>query len=88
MATDFRIDLPGKSSPLTLTTDDIKILLFRRRISVSQMASAIGEKRTTASMVLHGHSHSLSVRQKITQYITDLLTQQPQSGRKQKARAA
>ncbi|HYP29387.1 MAG TPA: hypothetical protein VE262_21935 [Blastocatellia bacterium] len=88
MATDFRISLPTKSTPLRLTSDDIKILLFKRRVTITMMAEAIGEKRTTTSMVLHGHSHSLAVRQKITQYITQLLIQHPQSGRKHKAQAA
>jgi hypothetical protein len=88
MATDFRIDLPSKSQHLILTTDDIKILLFRKRVTVTQMAQAIGEKRTTTSMVLHGYSHSPGVRRKIADYITQLITDQSKSGRRHKAHAA
>lgn len=81
MKTDFLITVPGLKKALRLSTEDVIFVLTVRRKSITWLASEIGEKRTTTSMVLHGHRNSPGVRKKIHEVLARELAQIPKHQR-------
>jgi hypothetical protein len=82
MQTDFKILIPGTRQPITLSGEDIKVILLRRKLSVSAFAAAIDEPRSLTSMVLHGHRMNKRVRDKIMKQVASILAETPRAERK------
>lgn len=79
MSTEFKIRIPGKARAITMSGEEIRILLLRRKKTVTDLAKLIGQKRNTVSMVLHGHNQTPAIRKAITEKVEEILAEAPRS---------
>lgn len=77
MSNEFKIKIPGSTRAITMSGEDIKILLLRRKKTITDLANLIGKKRNTVSMVLHGHNQTPAIKKAITEKVEEILATPP-----------
>lgn len=66
-----RDDDPSAPKVSQMTPEDRKIDLYRRKVTISDLARAIGleRQRGNVSEVIHGRLHREDIKQKICEYL-------------------